>query len=341
MTIRRDLYAKLIKLRLQADGAAGALVDHVRTPNVITPNDFATDSAHQLYGVNAFTGKPGLPPIVFGPIFTLEGYVRFNPTTADQTLISALNPTSGRSTEWALTLRGSNNLQFDVYQGVRGSSEVHGQPTFAAALPTGSLVHFFLCSTYPGTYWMGVNGVLSTGKTAVSNISSTLGNALNPTLLGGLNTGVVASGQPWLGQIHSMMLTDGAVRYPFNASGTYKQPDDLLTNYYQDLGPGYDPVDGSADFQVVRSAPVIGGAKYQNGDRKIAGHVTYSGVVSARRVVLFHRATQLAVAWTTSRASDGYFEFLNLDPKHQYFVAGFDDNPSLLNAEIADHLVPA
>ena len=340
MTIRRDLYAKSVRLRLQSDGSAGALTDHVRVPNIITPNDFATDPANPLYGVNAFTGKPNVPGLVFGPLFTIEGYIRIAASSADQTLISALSTTYYRNSEWALTLRGSNNLQFDVYQGSRGSSEVHGYPTFAAALPTGALVHFFLCCTYPGTFWMGINGVLCTAKTAVSNIGSTFGHVSNPILLGGINAAVVPSGQPWLGQIHSLMLSDGVARYPFNSSGTYVQPDDLLTNWYADLGVGYDPADGSADFQSVKRV-VVGGAKYQTGDRKIAGHVTYSGVVSARRVVLFHRGSQQALASTISRASDGYFEFLNLEPSQQYFVAGFDDNPSLLNAEIADHLVPA
>ena len=101
-----------------------------------------------------------------------------------------------------------------------------------------------------------------------------------------------------------------------------------------------DPPDPASTFYSVKRPSYHAASRYRMSGQKIAGHVTYQGASSQRRVALYHRGSGVQLDLTYSRASDGYFEFRGLEPSEQYFVVGFDDVPGAINAEVSDHVVP-
>ena len=360
MTIHRDLVAANVRLMLQADGPSGALVDHSRNQYAITANDFATDTTDTLFGINSFTGRPSIAAgsSLLAYPYTIEGWVKFiGGAGAHQVLMSAYTTQaapSSTSNMWVLFIPQGQTRQLQtnfrrVGYGDSGAYAYMNTNQAAFAGLSGGWKHFFICVNGP-TQWMGYDGIYTSAGSGTNYIDDHVGNALFGLTLNDhpidWRTGNPPS-YPNTGKLHSLCLTSGVARYPYwtSAGGgtlSYRVPDAPFTDWYRDTGVSFDiPDQGKLPIGMPRIV-LNAGATYRNNPfgKKIAGHVTYTGVASARRVGLFTRGGILLDA-VTSRAGDGYFEFSGLSTSIQYMVAGFDDAPGAINAEIADHLVPA
>ncbi len=334
MTIRRDFYAGKVTALLQCDNT-GALRDFSRHQRPVTPNDFATDADDTLFGANSFVGHPSFPGQRLSATLTVEGFAKFNPNGADQTMLAAMSGSYGLATECAWTIIGSNPRLLAFYNGTRGSNQSGGNPTLASDVPVGAWKHFFFCLT-PNVCWWGVDGVMSP-QTVCGFVSDHIGHESIPFRLNGIDpsTGFTNANA---GKLHSLMLTSDLLRYPFTSSGVYTPPDDLLTSWYNDQG---DPPSFDNALYDVRRPSYAAAARFRQSGARIAGHVTYSGAAARKRVALYERRTGLLVDQTYSSALDGGFEFVGLSTDSEYFVVGFDDSPGTINAEVSDHLVPA
>lgn len=113
------------------------------------------------------------------------------------------------------------------------------------------------------------------------------------------------------------------VSYPFNAGR-------LITNSLA-LAPGKLRV-LQRDFRADRKNI------YVDGRGVISGTVTIENIPGSRRVRLFDKKTGLLVGETVS-ATNGYYEFRDLDSKREYFVVAHD-HLRVYNGVIQDMLTP-